>query len=189
MPFVTTKIDLVDVMPHLTARGYGVHQDRLYAVRLNVPSKTQFRKDGTPYRDLLRGLSKQEVDVILTRAEDAGSAALWIERISLGEEMSMQDGPQNGTAVQGLTAEQIATIIDSRVRLGVQRELELPLQEMAQLRHEMSELVASLRQKDDKPTAAEKKPKAKRGKKLDPNSPEVEEAMKALGIPESLPPA
>lgn len=180
-------------MKILNARGYGVHQDRRFDVQLNVPSKTRFRKlDGLPYRELLRGLTRAEVEVVLTRAENAEAAAQWIERLSLGEEMSAQDAEMSphGSSVSGLTAEQIATIIDSRVRLGVSRELEQPMAELAIMRAEITDLVTALRKQLDEP--AKPKPKAKpgpkKGKKLDPNSPEVDAAMASLNLPTQLPP-
>lgn len=184
MPFVTTKLDLIDVFPFLQARGYGIHSDRKFAVQLNVPSKTRFRKmDGVAYRELLRGLGKPEVDAVLTRAESAEDAAMWIERLSLGEQMSAQDAQNVPGAIQGLTAEDIATIVDSRVRMQVGQEMQQYMAAIAEMRQEISDLVASLQAKQ--PKAAKKVSKA--GKKLDPHDPAVDEAMAALGIPTSLP--
>lgn len=189
MPFVTTKIDLLDVVPHLKSKGYGFHQDRKYEVQLNVPSKERFRKlDGAPYRDLLRGLSKQEVDIVLTKAQTALEAAMWLERLSLGESMSVQDSDMEpgGGKVVGLTAEQIAQIIDSRVRMRVSEELQGPMAEISAIREDIGNLMSSLQKQEDEATTPKKR--AQKTRKRDPNSPEVDAALKEIGLPLELPP-
>jgi len=195
MPVVRTVLDILDVLPLLSARGYGVNRNQRYGLQLTVATSRQF-SNGSFERELLKPISKEDLGAILTRCESKEQAALMIENISLGKIHSAVEETQETTAATGLTAEQIAHIIDSRVASKVTEAIGPTLRELTAMRDELvstlkaAESLLGRAEKQAKPTAAPKKgaaTKPKPGKKL--SDAEVEAIVKDMNLPTEPPPA
>lgn len=185
-------LDMQDVMPILLARGYGVHRNRQYELQLTVAGKRQFKTTGAYERECLKGISRAEVEAVLQKAETFEEAANLFELMSKGEVVSLVEEVSGSTASTGLTAEQIASIIDSRVANRVREELAPLHSQLADFRTEMGALV----EKCQDLLAAKKAPveePVKRGRgrpkgsKNKRSKEEVDRMVAELGIPTAPP--
>lgn len=177
-----------DVRPLLLQKGYGFHSSRQYPCQLNVPSKTRRNKyDGQPYRDVIRGIHKHELDHILTTAKDAKEAAFMIEQLSLGVELSAHEMAKPEAAPASMDTAALAHLIDNRSRMAATAELAQVRQEMADMRTEMSETLAVVRdllqQKPQKPKHRKKTGSTQRTQE------EVDELLSGMQLPTGAPPA
>jgi hypothetical protein len=144
MPILKSRLDLPDVLQALKAKGYGFHSCRQYPVQLTVASKTRFRKvDGLPHREPLRGIPVAELEPILTNCETVEEAALQIERLSLGEiQSAVEEHRPAGNS--GISASELAKLVENRVRSVAGEEMNQFRSEMAQMRQDMAELAQSV---------------------------------------------
>ncbi len=176
-------------MELLRQRGYGIHSDRLYAIRLNVASKTERRKwDGQPRRELLRGLSKDELDACLSNCETVEEAAMMVEKLSHGEVMSaVEETRPSPNGLAGISVEQIAKIIESRTTSIVGERLQEFRSEMNDLRTDMSNVLGDLKQllgkQKNPPAVATKKKRGRPSKLAKLSDDEVETIVANMGIP------
>lgn len=179
-----------DVKPLLKSKGYGFHSDRKYPLWLNKPSDDPTKRSkttGHPYMEQLRPISLGELDAILTKAQDAEHAALLIEQVSLGEVMSAVDEVKDSKVSDGLTADQIARIIDNRIGMRVSEELSQIKTELADQRADMAGMLDAMRDMLDKAVPAAPKGK-KKGKTLKRTDAEVDEILKGMNLPPAVPP-
>lgn len=189
MPLVYEPIDIYDVKVALKRKGYGLHSARGVALQLNIASTDpkKKRRDGVPLREPLRAIQQFELADILKHSESVEEAVLHIENLSLGKDLAPQE--TRSPVDSGLSAEQVAHLIDNRVGLKVQQELE-PFR--VELRSTLDELKLMLQavpmkgavEEEEPPKSSRRKKKAKKAKKgpHKPSPEEVDEAMKEMGL-------
>lgn len=186
MPVVRTLIDIQDVIPILTAKGYGVNKNHAFHLQLTVQGQRQF-STGSWERVCLKGLGKTELTAILERAESAAEAALLVERVSLGQIASAVEETNPKGQGMGLSAEDLANIIDRRVSNEVDKRVAEIMADMTAMKAEFAKMVATAMEKlgGAKPAEAPVAPK-KRGrpkKEIDRSNPEVDRILSEMNIP------
>lgn len=183
---------MLEVKPLLKSKGYGFHSDRKYPLWLNKPSADPAKRSkttGHPYMEQLRPISEGELSAILTKAENAEHAALLIEQVSLGEVMSAVEEVRSSNVSDGLTADQIARIIDNRIGMRMSEELVQGKRELADMRADMAGMLDAMRELLDNAASAAPKEKKKATKKaLKRTDAEVEEIVKGMNLPPIAPP-
>lgn len=112
MPVTYTQLELIDIMEALRNRGYAFHGNRNAAIHLTVADpKNRFKMTNQPKRILLRPISYEAFDRIVTQCQTVREAADQIEAISTGAEL----GPT--MAKEGaISAEASERMIQNRVQ-------------------------------------------------------------------------
>lgn len=175
MPVVRTLLDINDVISILSRRGYGVNRNNQFDLQLSVAGPRKYQS-GSFERILMKGLSRTEVKAVLEKAESHEEAAIMFEALSKGERVSAIEEMDETTASTGLSAQDIATIIDNRVANEVARALTPVMRDLEIMRAE----IAKLRQTEPVPTK-----KIKKGKL--PTHDETEALLASMNIPKTLP--
>jgi len=168
MPQSYTPIELWEVKPHLTKKGYQFHQTRLWAVQLTKPDPhQQFKDTRAPVRNRLAGISKENLNKILLYSSSVSHAAQQIEEMSLGTKLA-PDEPSN-VAPQGIDEEQIKRLAEAYAEnLAAKRDNEQVAslqEELAESRAMLLEMQAQLKAMQEAPPATTRGAKKKRGKK------------------------
>lgn len=148
MALVYQEVGLPEVLRELSRRGYGLNQNRAYAVQLTIKSKERKRRDGRPEIILLIGISAEDLMNIRRRHDNPISAADEIEAISLGHQQSANQPATAAPAPVTVDPGFIAKIAENRasseiaeLRSVVTREIE----DMRRLREEMTGILQVLR--------------------------------------------
>lgn len=131
-----TAIELWQVKPILIQRGYRFNGNRNYGIQLTKASTTKrFRLTGAPYRDLLGGVSHQQLKQILLRSNSAEEAADQIEAICTGKQLvpEFQDdrvvAPQlNDKLIEQIVQNRTENVIAQKTAQQEKRILELQAQ-------------------------------------------------------------
>lgn len=186
MPVQRTALDPLDVVEILTSKGYGVNRNQAYGIQLTVKGKRQFQ-NGSYERELLKPVSKEDWRAILERCETKEEAALKVESVSLGHTTSAVEETSEQRATTGLTAEQLAHIIDNSTKRCVDQEIEPFRKEiwerMTQIRQMLDEAKALLAKAPTKrPVGRPPKNKSKAAEDK-----RVDELVQGMNIPKGPP--
>lgn len=188
MPVVRSSLDPERVIPILRNRGYGVNQNHRFGLQLTVKTARKF-SNGTHLYEPLKGISREDYTAILERCDTPEEAALKIEALSKGEILSAVEETRSESAATGLTAEQLATIIDNRVKNGVAAENQAVMAEILALRNEMREALAEVRKVADafKPANQKRGPGRPPKNAKNPSKVQVDKMVASLNIPSGPP--
>lgn len=161
-----TAVELWEVKGILLNRGYRFNGTRQYGLQLTKAHPTKrFSLTGQPYREILGGVSHQQLKQILMRSNSAGEAADQIEAISTGAQLA--PAFDDNTAVPKVDDKLIERIVQNRTENVIAQKTAAQEQQIALLQQQIEELrqqkaapAVPAKRKPGRPKGSKNKPKA-----------------------------
>lgn len=139
-------MDIGPVLAILRKQGYANNHHRAYALHLTKQDTSKKRRDGKYERRMLIGITRGDLDNILTTAESPMEAAIQIEAIALGQQVGTQ-APARTAATPTLDTDTMASLIENRAEhkaREIRAEVQDNLARMQALADKFEKMIAVL---------------------------------------------